>query len=127
MEELTETTPQVKQLMVKQAATQIQPYPPSGGTGLAWQRTPFDWPLCRILSTAISDAMCKQGHSSIEYYPWAMFWQDRMPFRVALLTKIRDVTGSLGEMSLVLGRNVRRYKVEWPALMHSIAERLISS
>jgi hypothetical protein len=29
---LTETAPQVKQFVVKHAATQIQPYPPSGGT-----------------------------------------------------------------------------------------------
>jgi hypothetical protein len=29
---LTDTAPQVKQLMAKHAATQTQPYPPSGGT-----------------------------------------------------------------------------------------------
>jgi hypothetical protein len=32
---LTETVPQVKQLMVKHAATQTQPYPPSGGVSLS--------------------------------------------------------------------------------------------
>lgn len=32
---LTATTPHVKQLIVKHAATQTQPYPPSGGLGTA--------------------------------------------------------------------------------------------